>query len=567
MGCRMINRDAKQYNRIMFIICLLVAVISISIPLYFSGGATKGYNAVIMDEGWSTFARGKTLENVTLSKQHFDSFDKGETLVIKTTMPYDMIQNPTLEIYSVHCALDITLDGVPIFNYGQAYLRDHKMLGYGWILVELPVDYEGKEITINFMSTEDNAFEGIPAITLIDGLYAIKNILNQGKIYLAIGLFLIIMGVLGMVVSIVYSFRRKMAIKMFCIMLFAFQMGIYTLCNADLMTLFNMDVATKSLLEYTSFYLFPIPFTIYFADWITEKGFPKKINILYNVWVALEIIMVMVIFTLHFSGVVLLPGFVTIAHMGMAVTIMIIAAVIIIKIRITGDIDKGLIAGFSIALFCAVGELVRYNIGKFGIGFIGNKYKSTIGIASLVVVITLFADLMSKMTTTLYREAQTKAFEKMAYTDELTGILNRRGIEEPLADLKNARAPYALMSIDMNLLKMMNDNYGHATGDRALTLIAKKLKEAFPEPNYVARVGGDEFTVIAPNTSRDWVEKHVKIFLNKLEEHNAKGSNITLSVAYGVAYSTEDDSPEKVFVIADKRMYEMKKESKMGRQV
>ncbi|MBO7632971.1 MAG: GGDEF domain-containing protein, partial [Lachnospiraceae bacterium] len=144
-------------------------------------------------------------------------------------------------------------------------------------------------------------------------------------------------------------------------------------------------------------------------------------------------------------------------------------------------------------------------------------------------------------------------------------ILNRRGTEDELNKLKGARNPYALVSVDMNLLKMMNDTFGHATGDRALTLLARKLREAFPEPCVVARVGGDEFIAIVPDASKDYVDAHEAAFVNKMNEHNKKGGNVTLSAAYGTAYSDEADTPEKVLKIADDRMYLAKKESKLGR--
>ncbi|MBO7402762.1 MAG: GGDEF domain-containing protein, partial [Lachnospiraceae bacterium] len=236
------------------------------------------------------------------------------------------------------------------------------------------------------------------------------------------------------------------------------------------------------------------------------------------------------------------------------------------RIRNVGKVDTGLITGFALALVFAVLELVRYNVAKFGTGFKDNKYNSTIGIAALIVVITLFADYLSKVTRNIAREAEAQAFEKMAYMDELTGILNRRGLEKPMQLFKNTKSLYALVSVDMNLLKMMNDTYGHATGDRALSLLAKKLTEAYPEPCTVARTGGDEFVVAIPHTTRDWVERHTCIFLERLYEHNLKGENVTLSAAYGIAYSDEAASPEEVLALADERMYAKKKESKMQRE-
>jgi diguanylate cyclase (GGDEF)-like protein len=349
-------------------------------------------------------------------------------------------------------------------------------------------------------------------------------------------------------------------------MLFSFLIGVYTLANSDLLGLFNMDLSGKCMFEYLSLYTFTIPFTVYFSDWTMEKGFPKALRLFFNIWIVAELFFVALVCLLHFTNVAHMPEFVTSSHVFMLVTMALIIVLTVTRMKVNHRIDKGLAVGFALAIGVAAVELVRYNVEKFITGFKDNKYSSSIGIAALIVVITLFVDFMSKIAGNLRKEAEARAFEKMAYMDELTGVLNRRGIEEPMNALKSAKKLYAIISIDMNLLKMMNDTYGHATGDRALSLLAKKLCEAFPEPCSVARVGGDEFVVAIPNTTKEWVEKHRDMFEDKLSEYNMRGENVTLSAACGIAYSDEADAPEKVFGIADDRMYRSKKESKMGRE-
>ncbi len=559
------NTQILVKKHILFVVCLAVAFISVAFLLQHIIGGEARLQEQEIAEGWTAETRGEVLENVNLGTLRFSSFGKGERLVLKHIMPETDIKNPAIQLYSVHSVVDLYLDGELFYNYGRDYYEQGKMVGYGWLMVKLPKDFEGKELRIEYLSTEKDSFEGVPPVVIVDGVNAVKYILSQGKLYLAIGLFLIVMGVLGMIVSIALLIKKDTAVKMFCIMLFSFLMGVYTLCNSDLMELFNMDIASKSLLEYCSFYTFVIPFTIYFADWLRESGFPKVMKVIYNAWIFVEILFAVAAIALHYFNVVQLPAVLPVCHIIMALTLVVIGGVIVCRLHLTRKIDKGLMAGFIIALFISALELLRYNVEKFSIGFSNNKYQSTIGLAAMVVVMTLFADLMSKITTNLYREAQAKAFEKMAYTDELTGILNRRGIEEPMQDLRRSKSGYALISLDMNLLKYMNDTFGHATGDKALVLLAQKLKEAFPEPCSVARSGGDEFTVVVPEGNRLWVHRQEQIFLNSLKEYNARSEDVTLSVAYGIAYSDEASSPEDVFVLADMRMYDMKKESKMAR--
>jgi diguanylate cyclase (GGDEF)-like protein len=95
--------------------------------------------------------------------------------------------------------------------------------------------------------------------------------------------------------------------------------------------------------------------------------------------------------------------------------------------------------------------------------------------------------------------------EQLSVTDPLTGLANRRRLRSAFAD-ENARAarygtPLALLLIDLDNLKLINDRNGHASGDRALQLVAESLRATCRTTDLAARFGGDEFIVLAVNTS------------------------------------------------------------------
>jgi diguanylate cyclase (GGDEF)-like protein len=95
--------------------------------------------------------------------------------------------------------------------------------------------------------------------------------------------------------------------------------------------------------------------------------------------------------------------------------------------------------------------------------------------------------------------------EELSVTDPLTGLANRRRLRAAFSD-ENARAarygtPLALLLIDLDNLKTINDQHGHACGDRALQLVAESLRTSSRATDLAARYGGDEFIVLAVNTS------------------------------------------------------------------
>jgi len=166
-----------------------------------------------------------------------------------------------------------------------------------------------------------------------------------------------------------------------------------------------------------------------------------------------------------------------------------------------------------------------------------------------------------KMALSIENALKYQQAEDSAITDYLTGLPNARSLflqlDRELARCKRDNLPLTLMVCDMNGFKKINDRFGHLEGNRVLRLFAQALKDCCREYDYVARMGGDEFVVIAPGLAAEDAAKKVEQIrpLARQAGFEVCAEDI-LSLSVGVAVSPEDgNDAEQLLTEADRRMY------------
>ncbi|HTU40473.1 MAG TPA: diguanylate cyclase [Candidatus Aquilonibacter sp.] len=173
----------------------------------------------------------------------------------------------------------------------------------------------------------------------------------------------------------------------------------------------------------------------------------------------------------------------------------------------------------------------------------------------------LLLAVSGKMALAIENALKYQQAEDSATTDYLTGLPNARSLflqlDRELARCKRDQAPLAVMVCDMDGFKQINDRFGHLEGNRVLRLFAQALKDSCREYDYVARMGGDEFVIIAPGLHAEAAAKKVEQIrpLARQAGFDVCGEEI-LSLSAGVAVSPEDgDDAEQLLTHADRRMY------------
>ena len=129
------------------------------------------------------------------------------------------------------------------------------------------------------------------------------------------------------------------------------------------------------------------------------------------------------------------------------------------------------------------------------------------------------------------------AAEQRAFTDTLTGLSNRRAMDQGLTRLLRSHTPFALMHIDLDFFKQVNDTYGHAAGDRVLQMVAQAMLSITRKGDLVARVGGDEFVVILEGlTDRARLGELATRLIHRVEQPvSVDGKDCQVSASIGIA--------------------------------
>ena len=154
--------------------------------------------------------------------------------------------------------------------------------------------------------------------------------------------------------------------------------------------------------------------------------------------------------------------------------------------------------------------------------------------------------------------------ERLARMDALTGVFNRRHFSELLAEElgRAGRLPLAVLLLDLDDFKRINDEHGHLTGDAVLCAAAGRIASVTRSSDCLARWGGEEFAILAPATGTEAATRLAERVRRALADHpvQVEGVAIELTASVGAAVAEEGlDSPDALVDATDRALYEAKR--------
>lgn len=169
---------------------------------------------------------------------------------------------------------------------------------------------------------------------------------------------------------------------------------------------------------------------------------------------------------------------------------------------------------------------------------------------------------------TVSLSARSQTLEHAALTDGLTGMQNRRyfddALKEYLEEFRRVGKPVGLMVIDLDHFKNINDTHGHNVGDEVLRAVADCLKDMTRYHDVVARLGGEEFAIVAPNMEMDMLVRFAERIRRALAGMVVVSGKVRLKVTASVGLAVWDgvESADDFYRRADTHLYEAKKKGR-----
>lgn len=206
-------------------------------------------------------------------------------------------------------------------------------------------------------------------------------------------------------------------------------------------------------------------------------------------------------------------------------------------------------------------------VGVLGIEFDARRQFESFKRMSIVtpIVIVLFCLIAAAVAVRWFRRISNPSYQDMASTDFLTGLKNRNAFEVDLHNFDGLpdKDHFALVSIDLDNLKMVNDTCGHAAGDRYIQMCSNIIRECVGDNGILYRIGGDEFSVIIKKCTEDYLKTLEEEIWKRVEMEEGQEFHIGMSIGYALYDSFQDGSSLfGTLKRADAKMYACKKDRK-----
>ena len=245
-----------------FVILLMVVLLLFGFKGLGGVERTEGYYE--LNTGWDVRVRDEFYEDVNLLELSFPLVNRGDVVVFENMLPEHMVEGTVMQFYVTHATVEVRVDDELIYEYGHQLYEENLLLGYGFHFVDIPYGSAGKKIEVTLCVSENAAFSNLDAPVIDDGAHTMRNFMIERRAAAAVILFLVVFGGVFILATVFFNFEGSDFYRLLCLAFFALTIGIWTLCNYDIIVLFTHNIRMKALIEFTAIYLAPTFLFSYF---------------------------------------------------------------------------------------------------------------------------------------------------------------------------------------------------------------------------------------------------------------------------------------------------------------
>lgn len=553
-------RKQKNINYILLgIVFCMVALMCLT--LVSSKLFTKSENAILPDISHIVV----THEDGT--SDYYDSISieqtrKDDTILIYLQMPADPGDgNYSLFSSAYNSIITVRYQERVLFSYGEEPYRKGQQIGNVFICADIPDGAWGNIIEIEQKNVDYSTSESVPPIKIYRSSDRNAFLLEGSKsIYFMSVTFLVISCI---VLILILCWRNNKILKnrgLVLILLISSTM----LWSMGYQKLFFVTEDNSPLIcniEYIGISITPLSFCLFMYEAETGKKIKKVLRIELIFYLVLFVTCLLLNFlTENYHYCRTLP----LVHASIIIAFLTVAVYFIIASTPKDKYIKNFRIGTIVFAVFVIVDMVVYYLVATGII---NQTISFLPFGMSAYILILSFSYLNYIVDFMIDFKDKERLQKLAYTDGMTGVSNRRACLDRISTLNSSASPYGVVFIDVNNLKLANDKYSHDVGDKLICMIAESLTASFGNQCFIGRYGGDEFIICLESAKnlRNEIDEKLNYFRRILNEINKKNI-FPFEVSAACGYALSSENPEKnaddILGIADHNMYINKKEMK-----
>ena len=482
---------------------------------------------------------------------------ENNTSVITGTIQNTSDNSHLFAFYSTHQHITVYHGTNMIYQFPLDNMNPiSKTPGYNWNVFTLP---DGEiPITIYITSPYSSYVDAIPTFYIGNTISIMNEIISANIISFIICLIILCFG-LCMVAYWLYI-RLHVPIKsnLLQLGLFSVVLALWSANECQFAALLFRYNLVCSYVSFIVLMLMPIPFVLF------VKSYYDDTNKIWDIFCIIDLLQIITCFVLQFLKIADFRETLWTTH----IMLLLVAVIIISRsiMLLKKELQEHTVTIHLCCLFICMATLLLDLFNYYQMRKDSNMF-GRIGFLIYIVVLGITSMKDSAALMKLGRKAH--KYEQLAYTDQMTTLSNRTAFQHDFEILSSSPDNIAIINLDLNSLKYINDNLGHTFGDTYITNSAQIISKIFGHVGKCYRVGGDEFVVIIEQASHFDFTYYFNMLDWSIDTFNRgqTGMPVPMQIAHGYAIydSSLDKNLHDTYNRADKDMYANKKEKKRTR--